>query len=271
MTAPAERAPTIPTPLSLLLKRARHQFLPIVTMIVCASLAAWLWSRNARSVAAFGEVSGVRVPLESKYDGMLQELPRPVKVFDSVRTGQVVARIDTSAAEVELREIEAELQSPQSTTTKGQIATPPALGARQARADELRLRIASRDIKAPIDGTITEIFERPGQSAKLGKPIMTIAAERGDWIVGYLRSEQSIRPAPGMIVQVRTRTSPSQHLQSYVQSVGPQLHQLPPRFFQNPNVPEWALPVQIAMPPEAELRPGETVDLIFQPHEKHLP
>jgi hypothetical protein len=60
-------------------------------------------------------------------------------------------------------------------------------------------------------------------------------------------------------------------MESFVQSVGPQVHQLPARFLQNPKVPEWGLPVQIAMPPEAELRPGETVDLVFRPQSRRSP
>jgi len=264
----------IPTPVSLALSRARYQLLPIFTMIACALLAGWLWARNARSTAAFGEVTGVRIRLESKFAGMLEELPRPVKVFDSVRAGQVVARIDTSAAEAELLQVEAELQlgeSPDAQKNPAASALRLTQAARQARRDELRLRIAARDIKSPIDGTIVQISQRPGQSAKLGKPIMTIAAERGDWIVGYLRPDDAIRPTPGMMVKVRTRGTPSRVMESFVQSVGPQVHELPARYFQNPKVPEWGLPVQIAMPPEAELRPGETVDLVFRPQSQRSP
>ena len=245
----------------LALRRARYQVLPVVSMLLCASLAGWLWARNARSIAAFGEVSAVKVALESKYEGMLEELPRPVKLFDSVRAGQVVARIDTSAAEIELKQIEAELQKPSAASVDQ--------AARQARFEELRQRIGSRDIKSPIDGTVVAIFHRPGQSAKLAMPIMTIAADRGDCIIGYLQADQAIRPAPGMVVNIRTRGTPLRVMQSYVQSVGPQVQELPKRFFRDPNRAEWALPVQIVMPPEAELKPGEVVDLVFRPHDKH--
>jgi multidrug resistance efflux pump len=260
MTIATERNPAIPTPPSLLLRRARYQILPIVTMALCALLAGWLWARNARSIAAFGEVSGVRVSLESKYEGMLQELPRPVKLFDSVRAGQVVARIDTGAAEAELRQIEAELKA---------AGNSPTAASRSARAEELRQRIGARDITSPIDGTVVEILERPGQSAQLAMPIMTIAADRGDFIVGYLRPDQAIRPSPGMVVNIRTRGSPVRTMQSYVQSIGPQVQALPKRYFANPDVAEFALPVQVSMPPEADLRPGEVVDLFLRPGEKH--
>jgi hypothetical protein len=47
------------------------------------------------------------------------------------------------------------------------------------------------------------------------------------------------------------------------------VQELPKRYFADPDVAEFALPVQIAMPPEADLKPGEVVDLIFRPEEKH--
>src|SRR5688500_2132120 len=118
MTIAAERTSecAIGTPMGLALRRARYQVRRIIPMIVCAGVGAWLWARNAGSIAAFGEDSAVRVSLESKFDGMLEELPRPVQLFDSVRASQIVARIDTSLAEAEMRQIEAELQAAGATT-----------------------------------------------------------------------------------------------------------------------------------------------------------
>lgn len=241
----------IPTPLPLLLRRGRHQFLPVLTMLASALLAGWLWARNARSAGAIGEAAAVRIAIESKYEGMLEALPRPVSLFDSVKSGQIVARIDTSAAEAELRQLE---------------ASTPTDPAKQARIEELKLRIASRDIKSPIDGTVVHISHRPGESAKLAKPILTVAAERSEFIVGYLKPDQSVRPKPGMAVSVRTRGARPTTYRSHVQSVGPQVEAMPPRFLRDSNqTPEWSLPIQVAMPPEAEIKPGELVDLILWP------
>src|SRR5438552_3885970 len=105
----SDRATVIRTPWPLLLQRARFQLLPVFTMVLSATLASWLWARNARSVVAVGEVSAVRVGLESKYGGMLEEIPQPVKLFDTVKAGQIVGRVDTSGAEAELRQLEAQL------------------------------------------------------------------------------------------------------------------------------------------------------------------
>src|SRR5438045_8204446 len=127
----SDRAMVIRTPWPLMLQRARYQLLPVFTMILSATLASWLWARNARSVVAVGEVSGVRVGLESKYGGMLEEIPAPVRLFDTVKAGQIVARVDTSAAEGELRQIETELAAQ---------PNDPLAASRRARADELKLR-----------------------------------------------------------------------------------------------------------------------------------
>jgi multidrug resistance efflux pump len=96
---------------------------------------------------------------------------------------------------------------------------------------------------------------------------MTIAADRGDYIVGYVRENQGVRPKPGMPVTVRVRGggTSQRSMQSYVESVAPQVEKLPARFLRNPNINEWALAVQIALPPESELKPGEMVDLTFHP------
>jgi len=46
--------------------------------------------------------------------------------------------------------------------------------------------------------------------------------------------------------------------------IGPQGELIPPDQLRNPTVPEWGLPVSIALPADVELRPGEVVDLVFQ-------
>ncbi len=247
----------ISTPLPLLLKRAQYQLLPVVTMLLCASLAGWIWTRSARTLVTTGEVNAIRIGVESKYDGMLEELPAKVKVFDTVRSGQVIARIDTSAAEVELRQLEA-------AATTAPTSMPPASG--KNRIDELRARIQSRDIKSPIDGTVVEINHRPGQSTKPGQPIMVIAANRGDYIVGYIRQNQALRPTPGMVVEIRERLVGATPIRSYVQSVGPQVEPMPTRHLKNPQISEWGIPLQIAVPSELDIKPGEMVDLVIRPN-----
>jgi multidrug resistance efflux pump len=138
---------------------------------------------------------------------------------------------------------------------------------REARIAELQSKLDARDIKSPIDGTVMEIFRRPGQSTPLGQPIMTVVAEDAEFIIGYMREDQPLRPVTGMPVTVRTRsgTTPRRAFESYVMAVAPQVMPMPPRHLYKVDVPEWALRVQVAIPPEAEITPGEVVDLSFYP------
>jgi len=73
-------------------------------------LAGWLWVRHARSATGTGEVSAVRITVESKVEGILEKLPQPVHVFDSVRDGQLIARVDLGLVEKQLQRLRAEAE-----------------------------------------------------------------------------------------------------------------------------------------------------------------
>jgi len=257
----------IATPFPLMIQRLQHQMLPVLVVLVCAMLAAWLWTRQNRTAFATGEVSAVRVNIESKYDGILQELPQPVRLFDTVRAGQVVARVDSSAAESELRRLEQEFAAMQAapTTAPSGGANGSAAAWYQARMDELRARIENRDLKSSIAGMVVKIEVQPGESARVGKPIVTIASDRSEFIVGYLRQDHPLRPEVGMDVELRSRSHPAATYNSHVQSVGAQVELMPARHWRNPQVSEWGLPVQIAMPTDLSLKPGELIDLVLRP------
>jgi multidrug resistance efflux pump len=251
----------IATPLPLLAKRVRYQFVPIVTFLICAGLAGWLWSRQARSAVMSGEVNVVRVGIESKHKGMLEALPHPVNAFDTVKAGQVIARLDTTTAETELQQMEQELAALTGSTATTRGWSPELY---RVRIEELRARIRDKDIKSPVNGTVVEVLKHPGQEATPGKHFMTVAAARGEYIVGYLRQGQALRPVPGMMVDVRARSGGKVY-QSWVQSVGPQIEPIPPRHLRKADIPEWGFLVQVALPAEAEFTPGEMLELTLRP------
>jgi multidrug resistance efflux pump len=248
----------------------RYQILPIVSVLACASVAAWIWGGQTHAAAGIGEVEAVRVELHPTFEGVLEELPHPVKVFDAVQSGQVIARLDTGIAEAELRRLEQELsQMPGTSATSGPTTAPAApysiVQWYQARIDELRAQVNKRDIKAPISGTVMSIHRRPGETATLGKAILTIASDKGEYIMGYLREDHMIRPEAGMTVQIRTRDKPARTYLSFVESVGAQMELIPVRYWRNPNVQEWGRPIRVALPEGAQLAPAETLDLVVSP------
>ena len=131
---------SIRTPWPLVFRRVRFQFVPIVTVLASACLAGWIWASQAHSAVGTGEVEAIRVMIECKSDGVLEPLPRPVNIFDAVTSGQVVARLDTRAAEAELRRLEEELSQLSGATTAPSVAHANAsVEWYRARIDQLKL------------------------------------------------------------------------------------------------------------------------------------
>jgi len=307
------------------MRRVRYQLVPVLTLVICTTLAGWLWFRRGGSVTAIGSVSSLQLHVNSKVDGLLVEIPQKVQIFQSVSAGEVLARLDSSHIQAQIqretdrlntvrRQIELLNKSRPRTPATNPSTPAPSTGigiivpqkgaiARAALAadttdntdqefsetmsnplmqnkfslemlaqnletkiTELEQKILSQDIKAPISGTIVAIHRFPGQAVTAGQDIMTIASEKGDYIVTYVRQTQIIQPKDGMIVNVHLRSAP-RTLRSHVLAVGPAIEKLPPEHLRDSRILEWGLPVHIAIPPDTNLRPGELVDLFFRPHD----
>jgi multidrug resistance efflux pump len=137
------------------------------------------------------------------------------------------------------------------------------IAAAEARADEARAQIAMLEIRSPIKGRIAAIYYYPGQAVKAGEWILTVAADKADHITAYVRSEQRLRPAPDMPVGVRVQMPGQRLVASTVESVGSQWEAMPLELLRDQRVPEWVLPVRIAVPDGLQVRPGEIVDVRF--------
>ncbi|MBP7825612.1 MAG: HlyD family efflux transporter periplasmic adaptor subunit [Verrucomicrobia bacterium] len=141
-------------------------------------------------------------------------------------------------------------------------------------AEEARLRLTEAELepvllRAPMDGIITAIFHRTGESVVAGDPVLTIASEQPVRIIGYLRQPHLDLAKVGMKVLVRMRNSPRSSALAQITAVGSQL-ETPPLPIAPPLNPEadLALPVEVSVPASLPLRPGELVDLALILKEK---
>ena len=132
------------------------------------------------------------------------------------------------------------------------------------RWEELSLRSDLLEIPAPISGTLVNVYCWPGQIVAPGGLIATIAADHGQHIVGYVPEQSTIVPKVGMQVTMRARMARSPRITSTIEEVGKQIQQLPSHQRAVANLPQWGLPVRIKMPPDASLRPGSLVDIVFR-------
>lgn len=138
------------------------------------------------------------------------------------------------------------------------------IGAAEARVEEVRAQIEALEIRSPIAGRICAIYYQPGQGVRAGEWILTIAAEKADCIIAYVRPDQQLRPALGSSVDIRARLPASNAYASRVEAIGSQWEPLPLELLRDQNIPELALPVRIGIPEGLDLLPGELVDVIFR-------
>jgi multidrug resistance efflux pump len=167
-------------------------------------------------------------------------------------------------------EAEKNIQMLQLTNSK-EIATVSVDPLRAAIAvQESKLHLTEAELSpitvtAPIDGIVSTIFHRAGESVTPGQPIIAVATLNPVRIVGYLRPPISDEPKPGMMVEVRTRGIPRAVGSAKIIEVGTQLEAVPatlvgPMKFANT---ELGLPVEISLPAKMQIRAGELVDIVL--------
>jgi multidrug resistance efflux pump len=138
-----------------------------------------------------------------------------------------------------------------------------AVATQRSRVQELQWQVRELVVRAPVSGAIAAVHRWPGQYIQAGDPIVTVATELGQYIVGYIRQGHPIRPKVGMLVNVRSRVPGQLPLSATVTKVGPQFEAAPTELLQDPRRPEWVLPIRVSFPAALNARPGELVDLMF--------
>jgi multidrug resistance efflux pump len=150
-------------------------------------------------------------------------------------------------------------------------ATSPAISAAIAVQDEkLRLteaQLSPSTLKSHMDGVVTKIYHRSGESVIAGDPIVTVTASRGLRIIGYLRQPLPFEPKSGDPVKVITRRPHRQVATTQITQVGVQMELVtaPMRIRGLGTAMERGLPVVMSLPPGLEVHPGELVDLLVKP------
>jgi len=167
---------------------------------------------------------------------------------------------------------ETNLQSLQVTnsTELSKVSTDPLAAAIAVQESKLRLteaEMSPRVVKAPIDGIVTTIFHRAGEAVNAGQPIVAIATLSPVRIVGYLRVPLAAQPTVGMEVRVRTRGLHREVGKATVTEVGTQLEGIPATLLGpviSANIVQ-GLPVDISLPANLKILPGELVDITLPP------
>jgi multidrug resistance efflux pump len=193
--------------------------------------------------------------------------------FDQARTARdsLVAQIK---AQTELiQRLEPEVRPGESDNRAIPTATQGLQAAINQREQQLRLieaQLAPLPLIAPIDGVVTMVWRRSGETVGTAEPILQISATGYQRIVGFMRPPITVEVKPGMSVEVRTRTFQRRVGEAVIAQVGEQFEPITPTLLAAMRLPvvtiptEYGLRVHVSAPTGLDLRPGEHVDLILR-------
>jgi multidrug resistance efflux pump len=129
----------------------------------------------------------------------------------------------------------------------------------QRRVEALLARHIPVELKCPFDGVVSQIWRRSGEALQTGEALITVAQAAPTEVVAYVKEKQIGQVRENLQVELVKSNGPQQVAVSQVVYVGPVMELMPERLWQNPNLPQYGLPVLIKVPPGMELVPGEMV------------
>ena len=118
-------------------------------------------------------------------------------------------------------------------------------------------------IQAPISGEV-QFYRRAGEFVRAGEPILVVNSPRADRVIAYLKQPFPFEPVVGMAMEVTTRTKKPKRFMTHISKVGARVEILTNAIAYVPvgAVVDSGLPVILPVPPGAEVRPGEIVDVM---------
>ena len=131
------------------------------------------------------------------------------------------------------------------------------------RLREIESRRTSMALRSPIEGQVTQILCRQGQSVVPGQTVVTITDRTVRNIVTYLASADDRTVRENSPVLVSSLDRPGQVAESFVTRVGSSVEVLPERLWVDPTMPGYGRAVVIAALPKMGLRPGELLHIRF--------
>ena len=122
-------------------------------------------------------------------------------------------------------------------------------------------------ITTPMSGRVLQMQKSPQQYVRRGDTLAVVQARQPEYIVGYLRQPFSVRPEPGMKVEIRSRSIQRDRYIARISSMGAQIQPIAADMQRPGMTNESGLPVKIQLEADRadNFTPGELIDLILKP------
>lgn len=193
------------------------------------------------------------------------------RLYDQAKAAKDRAETEVQELTRLVQQSEEALNNLQLTNAPGlaRLTSDPLTAAINVQNAKLRLtedELSPITLKAPMDGVVSSILLRSGEAVAAGQPIITIASETPVRIVGYLRSPIFNEPRVNEAVEVRTRGAQRQVGIGQIRQIGAQMETLPATMAGASKLlgSDVGLPIDVSLPANLVIRPGELVDLTFR-------
>lgn len=113
-------------------------------------------------------------------------------------------------------------------------------------------------IVSPVDGHVSEVLHAAGDAVASGAIVVTVVDARASEVVAWVAEGGMHSLNQGLPVWVEPRErSVARPARGVIESVGPEIAEMPLRLWAVPNRPQYARPLRIRVEPGADLFPGE--------------
>jgi multidrug resistance efflux pump len=145
------------------------------------------------------------------------------------------------------------------------IAAPlkQALAVQETVIAEIRDRLNSFTLYAPVSGQITQILNHAGERVLAATPFIYIESDAERRVMAYVDERAASQLTSGIEVVVVSRKRPEQAARGRLDRLGMAVQQMPLPLQPNANTLAWGMPVLVAGLPQNTFFPGELVDVKF--------
>lgn len=207
--------------------------LATIALLLVAALAAGIkywdyvvnpWTRN-------GMVRANVIQVTPRVSGPIVELP--IVDNQEIEAGELLFRIDPRTfkadldkAEAELERTEQDFERAEDLIKKGDISkrnydkAEAAFDVARSNLETARLNLEFTEVRASVDGFITNLTLRIGSQAVENQPVMALIDRDSFWVHGYFRETRVGAIKPGDMTLVTLMTYPDTPLSGTVNSLG---------------------------------------------------
>ena len=226
-----------------------------------------------------GQIQAVRAHADvQKMRAELREYDQQVKRMQKLKSKQLIRATDVEEAQRQQRALSADLSArPKGSQRELELAglrprpksdqerrlderlSPfrVAIAVREAELAELELAISELTLRAPVDGVVGTILQRPGDTLGAGTPVLTIVTTRPGYIVAFVPERQVSHYPKGQPVELRKIGVVLKVLKAQVIELAPMVEEVPVRARPSPTVPMWGRRIVIKVDGTTPLLPGE--------------